>query len=118
MLRSMAIWTPMSVPWAVETAREIESFRPAIVLTDLITPGSAIAAESAGLPYVMPLTTVHVHRLLPGLPVPGKPAPAGEGEQAQQNVFRRIANEIALPWLNAARTRLGEAGPQPTGLGG
>src|SRR5439155_26960830 len=31
MLRSMAIWMPMSVPWAVETAREIESFRPAVV---------------------------------------------------------------------------------------
>ena len=107
MLRSMAIWMPMSVPWAVETAREIESFRPTVVLTDLITPGSAIAAEAAGLPYVLPLTTVHVYRLFPGLAVPGKGAPPDKDEQAEQDEFQRIANEIAMPWLNAARTRLG-----------
>src|SRR5438552_6962334 len=58
MLRSMALWTPMSVPWAIQTAREIESFRPAVVLSDLITPGAAIGAEAAGLPCVMLLTSV------------------------------------------------------------
>jgi UDP:flavonoid glycosyltransferase YjiC (YdhE family) len=95
------------VPWAIETAQEIESFHPELVLADLPVPGSAIAAEAAGLPYVFPLTTVPVHRLLPGLPVPGMGTPPGEDEQAQRDEFRRIANEIALPWLNAARTLLG-----------
>src|SRR2546422_10864320 len=88
MLRSMAIWMPMSVPWAVETAREIESFRPTVVLTDLITPGSAIAAEAAGLHCVLPLTTVHVHRLFPGLAVPGKRAASAKTETAAPVEFQ------------------------------
>ena len=38
MLRTMAIYATMCVPWAVETAKEIESFRPELVLADLIIP--------------------------------------------------------------------------------
>jgi UDP:flavonoid glycosyltransferase YjiC (YdhE family) len=53
----------------------------------------------------MLLTTVPVHRLLPGLPVPGRGALPVEDEPAQQDRFRRIAEEITLPWLNASRTR-------------
>jgi UDP:flavonoid glycosyltransferase YjiC (YdhE family) len=107
MLRTMALWMPVSVPWAVETAREIESFRPDVVLSDLILPGSAIAAEAAGVPCVVVLTTVPVHRLLPGLPVPGRGAPMVEDGPDQQEEFMKVADEVALPWLNAARTRLG-----------
>ena len=107
MLVSMALWMPMSVPWAVEAAKEIESFRPAVLLTDLITPAAAIGAEAARVPCVMLQTSVPVHRLLPGLPVPGRGAPIGEDEPARQDEFLKIANDIALPWLNAARARFG-----------
>jgi MGT family glycosyltransferase len=107
MLRTMAIWMTMSVPWAVETLKEIESFRPEVLLADLIVPGAAVAAEAARLPCVMLLTTVPVHRLLAGLPVPGMGTPPGKEERTQQDEFRRIANDNGLRWLNAARTRLG-----------
>lgn len=107
MLRSMGLWTPMSVPWAVETLREIESFQPAVVLVDMILPGAGIGAEAACVPRAMLLTTVPVHRLLPGLPVPGRGAPPGDDDAARQEEFMRVSREVALPQMNAARTAAG-----------
>jgi hypothetical protein len=80
MVRTMAILTPMAVPWAVQALKEIESFQPTLVLTDLITPGAGIAAEAARTPFIVFQTSVPVHRCLAGLPVPGRGAPPGEDE--------------------------------------
>jgi MGT family glycosyltransferase len=99
--------TPLSVPWAVETTNQIEVFNPDVVLLDLVTPGAGIASEAAGVPYVEMQTSVPVHRLLPGLPVPGRGAPPGEDEPVRKEEFIRIANEVMLPQLNAARARFG-----------
>jgi MGT family glycosyltransferase len=106
-VRGFALWFPLSVPWAVETAKQIKSFDPAVVLADLVTPGAGIAAEAAGIPYVEMQTSVPVHRLLPGLPVPGRGAPPGEDEPVRKEEFIRKTEEVTLPHLNAARTRLG-----------
>lgn len=107
MVRTVALWTPMSVPWATQTLAEIESYRPAVVLADLITPGAGIAAEAARIPCVVLYTTVPTHRLLPGLPVPGRGAPPGEDDPSRNEEFTRMSEELMLPWLNAARGRLG-----------
>ncbi len=107
LVRTMALCAPVSVPWATETLQQIESFRPAVVLTDLITPGAGIAAEAAGIPRVVLLTSVPVHRLLPGLPVPGRGAPPGQDDSLRQQEFIRVSCDVALPSLNAARTRMG-----------
>jgi UDP:flavonoid glycosyltransferase YjiC (YdhE family) len=106
MLRSTILYTPMSVPWATETFQQIESYQPSVVVADLITPGAGIAAEAAGTPRVMALTTVPVHRLLPGLPVPGRGAAPGEDDTAAREEFMRLTREAALPPLNAARTAM------------
>jgi UDP:flavonoid glycosyltransferase YjiC (YdhE family) len=57
-------------------------------------------------------TSVPVHRLFPGLPVPGRGAALREDEPARQDEFLKIANNMALPWLNAARTHFA-LGPDP-----
>ena len=107
MVRTIALWTPVSVPWATQTRQQIESFRPEVVITDLITPGAGIAAEAAGVPRVVLLTTVPVHRLLPGLPVPGAGALPGEDDPTQRDEFTRTSCEVALPSINAARECMG-----------
>jgi UDP:flavonoid glycosyltransferase YjiC (YdhE family) len=103
----LATWTSLSVPWATQAAREMDSFGPSVVLADIYMPGAAIAAEAAGTHCVVLRSTVPVNRLLPGLPVPGRGAPPGEDERARKEEFITIAGEVTLPWLNAARARLG-----------
>jgi MGT family glycosyltransferase len=113
-VRGAGIWHPLSVPWAVQTRWEIEHFRPAVVLVDLCMPGAGIAAEASQLPYMVLQTSVPVHRLFEGLPVPGRGAPLGEDSPDQRAEFVSVSEQFTLPWLNAARERLGlpeETGP-------
>jgi UDP:flavonoid glycosyltransferase YjiC (YdhE family) len=109
MNRTMALWMPVARPWASQASQQIESFRPDAVLTDVIMPGAGMAAEAAGIRRVVLSTTVPVHRLLPGLPVPGRGAAPGDDDPAKQREFVELACQVSLPHLNAARQSVGLA---------
>lgn len=42
----------VAAPWAIQTVRAIEEFKPDVVLGDFHAPGGAIGAEAAGVPVV------------------------------------------------------------------
>ena len=109
MSRTMALWMPVAVPWATHTRDQIESFRPDVVLTDVIMPGAGIAAEAGGIPRIVLLTFIANHRLLPGLPVPGRGAPPGDDDLSKQREFVDLACQVSLPHLNGARRSVGLA---------
>lgn len=106
LLKTVALWTPMSLPWANATRFEIEAFDPTVVLVDLVAPGAGMAAEVAGVSRVVVVTTVPVHRSLPGLPLPGRGAPPGDDPTALQDEFTASCKGIMEP-MNAARERVG-----------
>ncbi|MEO8457687.1 MAG: glycosyltransferase [Chloroflexota bacterium] len=114
MSRTMALWMPVARPWTNQTSKQIESFRPDAVLTDVILPGAGIAAEAADIPRIVFLTFILNHRLLPGLPVPGRGAPPGDDDPSKQREFLELAGQVALPHLNDARQSVGlEADDDP-----
>jgi len=106
LLSTIALWMPMSLPWAKATRDEIEAFDPNVVLVDLVAPGAAMAAELAGVSRVALVTTVAVHRSLPGLPLPGRGAPPGDDPPERHEEFAAAYKGISET-MNAAREQLG-----------
>src|SRR4051812_17605709 len=97
--------------FAADVREELNRSRPDVLLTELLLFGPQVAAEAAGVPYVVLNPTVNV------IPAPGVP-PFGQGFMpAETDTDRerdRIAGELgmqawdeALPALNAARTEQG-----------
>ena len=120
MLRTMAIWIPMSVPWAVETAREIEIVPPrAGPHRPHHVPARQSAAEAAGLPYVFPLD------YRPRPPLVARASSSRNGDAAgrrRTSPTRRIPedrkrNSAALAERSPDAPRP-EPGRRPLGVGG
>jgi MGT family glycosyltransferase len=107
MVRTMALWAPVSLPWAQQTTDLIQTYQPDVVVTDLITPGAGIAAEATGTPCVILLTTVPVHRQLPGLPLPGRGALPSDGTGEDEQEYCTRSREVAMPFMNTARAAVG-----------
>jgi MGT family glycosyltransferase len=99
--------------FAADVREELETRRPDLLLTELLLFGPQVAAEAAGVPYVVLNPTINV------VPAPGVP-PFGQGllpavtdEDRERD---RVAGEMgmqawdaALPALNAARDEQGLA---------
>lgn len=107
MSRTMSLWMPVAVPWAAQATQQIKEYRPDLVVTDLTLPGAGIAAEAAGVPAVMLETTVPVHRVHPGLPVPGRGGPPGDDGPERIEEFEKLSRDVSMTHLNAARQRVG-----------
>jgi MGT family glycosyltransferase len=99
--------------FAADVREELEARRPDVLLTELLLFGPQVAAEAAGVPYVVLNPTINV------VPAPGVP-PFGQGflpaESEADRERDRIGAEIgmqawdaALPALNAARAEQGLA---------
>ena len=97
--------------FAADIREEVERSRPDLILTELLLFGGQVAAEAAGIPYVVLNPTINV------VPAPGVP-PFGQGflpaASDADNERDRIAGEMgmqgwdeALPALNAARDEQG-----------
>jgi MGT family glycosyltransferase len=97
--------------YAADVREEITRARPDCLLTEMLLFGPQVAAEAAGVPYVVLNSTINV------IPAPGVP-PFGQGLMpAVTDADRerdRIAGELgmqawdaALPALNAARVEQG-----------
>jgi MGT family glycosyltransferase len=97
--------------YAADVREEIEANRPDCLLTELLLFGPRVAAEAAGVPYVVLNPTINV------VPAPGVP-PFGRGflpaVTEEDRERDRIAGaegmqawDEALPALNAARTEQG-----------
>ena len=97
--------------FAADVREELNRSRPDVLLTELLLFGPQVAAEAAGVPYVVLNPTVNV------IPAPGVP-PFGQGLMpAETDADRerdRVAGELgmqawdeALPALNAARAEQG-----------
>jgi MGT family glycosyltransferase len=97
--------------FAADVREELEARRPELMLTELLLFGPQVAAEAAGVPYVVLNPTINV------VPAPGVPpfgmgfAPAVTDEDRERD---RVAGEMAtaawdeaLPALNAARAEHG-----------
>jgi MGT family glycosyltransferase len=97
--------------FAADVREELERRRPDCVLTELLLFGPQVAAEAAGVPYVVLNPTINV------VPAPGVPPfgrgflPAATDEDHERD---RVAGEMgmhawdeALPALNAARSEQG-----------
>jgi MGT family glycosyltransferase len=97
--------------YAADVREEIEANRPDCLLTELLLFGPQVAAEAAGVPYVVLNPTINV------VPAPGVP-PFGRGFLPAVNEEDRERDRIAgaeamqawdeaLPALNAARIEQG-----------
>jgi MGT family glycosyltransferase len=97
--------------FAADVREELAERRADLILTELLLFGPQVAAEGAGVPYVVLNPTINV------IPVPGVP-PFGQGlmpaESEADRERDRIAGELgmqawdeALPALNAARAEQG-----------
>ncbi len=97
--------------FAADVREQLEARRPDVMLTEMLLFGPPVAAEAAGVPYVVLNPTINV------VPAPGVPPfgpgflPAVTDEDRERD---RLAGELgmqawdaALPALNAARAEQG-----------
>jgi MGT family glycosyltransferase len=97
--------------FAADVREQLEARRPDLILTELLLFGSQVAAEAAGVPYVVLNPTINVVAA-PGVPPFGRGfLPAVTDDDRERD---RIAGELgmrawdeALPALNLAREEQG-----------